>query len=103
VTPLLGANYYRLRSIDYDGASQTSNVIKVEFGGSDYKVTVYPNPTTGGTFNIITNFPRKDGDKILVYNNVGVPVKDINALAAGVYTLYYLSDDKSCVTRFVVR
>jgi hypothetical protein len=40
----LGANYYRLRQIDFDGTSTTSNIISVTPSENKEKLQVYPNP-----------------------------------------------------------
>ncbi|WP_462249263.1 T9SS type A sorting domain-containing protein [Ekhidna sp.] len=38
-----GTNYYQLRQVDYDGASESFNIIRVESALSD-QLVVYPNP-----------------------------------------------------------
>jgi hypothetical protein len=45
--PLLGLNiaYYRLRQVDFDGTSTTSNVISVEQKARGKGLKVYPNPS----------------------------------------------------------
>lgn len=49
-----GKNYYRLRSVDYDGSYEYSNVVFVNWSnGSGIKV--YPNPTVDGTVKIELN------------------------------------------------
>ncbi len=40
-TPLSGNNYYRLKQVDYDGKTEDSKVITINFSGL---ISVYPNP-----------------------------------------------------------
>jgi hypothetical protein len=111
--PIAGSNYYRLRSVDYDGTFATSEVIKVDFTKTDDQVTLYPNPVTGGVFNVLTTFPHEQGDRIKIYNNVGLLVgeRQIDAndtsvgesLTSGIYTLWYVSGSRNCMVRFAVK
>jgi hypothetical protein len=43
--PASGANYYRIKQVDYDGGFSFSNIASVDFQFG--KVTLYPNPTSG--------------------------------------------------------
>ncbi len=43
VQPLKGSNYYRLQTIDIDGSTSYSRIIKINFDGK-YNVSVFPNP-----------------------------------------------------------
>ncbi len=43
--PLLGASYYRLKQVDFDGQYTYSEVISVMVAGVDKSVYLYPNPT----------------------------------------------------------
>ena len=53
-----GANYYRLRQVDYSGAHEFSRMIKVQASGkTEGSMTLYPNPSTDGVFNIRTKQP----------------------------------------------
>lgn len=61
-SPYSGINYYRLKQVDYDGESETFNVISVYFSGlisnsNAYSISVYPNPFY-------------DGDLVLEFNSV---------------------------------
>jgi len=44
--PLQGTNYYRLRQVDTDGASETSHTISVDFQGRTTALHLLPNPAT---------------------------------------------------------
>jgi len=111
--PSTGANYYRLRSVDFDGKFENSKIIKVEFNASADKIRLYPNPVTDGTFSVRTSFARQEGDKVMIYNNVGMLVgetevgaKEINIgkiFTTGLYTLFYVSGSQKYAVRFVVK
>lgn len=44
LAPRLGLNYYRLKQVDFDGASEYSRMIVAQYNGSG-TFRVYPNPT----------------------------------------------------------
>lgn len=47
--PFRGINYYRLRQVDYDGSSEYSNVIMLDFSASLSRgnLRIFPNPLSG--------------------------------------------------------
>ncbi len=47
-----GDNYYRIRSLETNGRSQFSKMVKVNIGKVKGAVSVYPNPVTGGTIKL---------------------------------------------------
>ena len=53
-TPRPGVNYYRLRQVDFDGASENHMIIRIV--NNSFKVgmqaTVYPNPATNDDLNV---------------------------------------------------
>jgi hypothetical protein len=42
--PLPGIAYYRLRQVDFNGASSNSNVVKIEEDGLQSSISIFPNP-----------------------------------------------------------
>ena len=52
--PIAGANYYRLRQVDYDGQFEVHQIILVNHEGhvSDLQVAIYPNPTDQYNLNV---------------------------------------------------
>ncbi|MDX5346388.1 MAG: T9SS type A sorting domain-containing protein [Hymenobacteraceae bacterium] len=53
--PAAGINYYRLKQVDFDGTTEYSKVIAVEFGKTNeaaISMTMYPNPVIDGNLNI---------------------------------------------------
>lgn len=50
-SPLRGLNYYQLVEYDFDGQSQSSSVVSVNFLGNESMITqVYPNPSSDGVY-----------------------------------------------------
>jgi hypothetical protein len=43
--PMKGTNYYKLIEYDFDGQSQSSDVVAVEFSNANVELSAYPNPT----------------------------------------------------------
>ena len=92
--PYPGLSYYRLRQLDFDGASKHSQIVPVQLK-NDITFLVYPNPVSdllfiqGGTENESGRYALKDplGKTVLEIPAAGtslhaVSVKD---LAAGIY------------------
>lgn len=51
--PAAGKNYYRLKQVDNDGTSAYSKIVVVESKGApEMKLSVFPNPVTGGEVNL---------------------------------------------------
>ncbi len=75
----IGLNYYRLKSIDYDGSFEYSEVILVKFT-SNVKLVVSPNPTFG-VVSVQTSMPTTDGLKYKITNQYGVVVAEGSLLA----------------------
>lgn len=53
--PQFGTNYYRIRQVDIDGASTTTEIIVVFAETAEAKFTLFPNPATD-VLNVKTNF-----------------------------------------------
>ncbi len=62
--------FYRIKTVDNDGAFKYSNVELVKAQRLLTKITAYPNPTTG-VFNIRLNAPINGTFDIKVYNSIG--------------------------------
>jgi|GEM_PF-358107 len=67
--PLTGANYYRLVQVDYDGASNTSQVVLVSIT-SLYQITISPNPTSG-VFTLTNKFGAAETLELSLVDAVG--------------------------------
>jgi hypothetical protein len=68
-TKASGANYYRLRQVDFSGRSEMSKVIRVGNSKAEASMKVYPNPVTEGVFTISLD---KAG------SNASVVISDLN-------------------------
>ena len=75
VTPVVGNNYYRLKSVDLDHSFTYSKKIAVLFDEQP-QVLIYPNPARR-VFNIRTNFAPGENDRIRVVNSQGFPVATV--------------------------
>ncbi|MGC4021166.1 MAG: T9SS type A sorting domain-containing protein [Cyclobacteriaceae bacterium] len=94
INPFSGKNYYRLRSVDFDGFTQTFGHIEADFY-SQKKVAVYPNPVTDQRVNIELNFEPGSSTQVTILDQYGVskgsvsfegPSTEIRLeLAAGIY------------------
>ncbi len=71
--PMIGKNYYRLKSIDYDGYTEYFEVVMVDFDGKK-NFAVYPNPTDGIKFNAETNFSPERNAFVTIYSTNGVEI-----------------------------
>ncbi len=69
--PVDGYNYYRIRSVDLDGKTLYTTVVRVFIEVAKPDITIYPNPITNGIVNLqLINQPAGDYG-IRLYNNGG--------------------------------
>lgn len=89
-----GINYYRLKSVDKDGATSFSKVVSVLLTINDSRFTVYPNPAKDyvtikgcniASVQVIDNMGRVV--KVLSLMDATNPTLSVNNLPAGVYHL----------------
>jgi hypothetical protein len=53
-----GYNYYRVRSVDVNGQTALTQIVKVLIGKTIAEISVYPNPATNGVINLqLNNMP----------------------------------------------
>jgi len=107
-SPANGSNYYRLQSIDKDGAKSYSKVVSVQFANGN-RFTVYPNPventlTISGehitTVQLFDNMGRTVSSQSL--HDATNPLILVNRLSAGVYHLrIQTTDGKSSTVGFI--
>lgn len=98
--------YYRLKSVDFDGKTSYSNIIKSELGCISLPITVSPNPSNGiFTISGLTEganikVTTINGREILVNNHVIDYTKiDLSTFAAGVYFLQ-VTTNTGVITHF---
>ena len=104
-TPISGTNYYRLQSVDKNGAISYSKVITVQFANSNNRFTVYPNPVK----NVLT-ISGEHITRVQVLDNMGRvvntqslhdaknPLITVDRLTSGVYHLRIQTTDGSSNT-----
>ena len=110
-SPQSGKNYYRLKAVDYDLAFEYSPVVVAE-SETDKQIVLYPNPAVGGSISVRTNFSPQEGDRIEIYNTLGLKLQEFNVIEfenvlpfndtikRGAYLLRYVSPTYSQVIRF---
>ena len=98
--PANGINYYRLQSVDNDGASTYSKVVSAFLTINDSRLTIYPNPgkdnvTISGnhiaSVQVIDNMGRVV--KVVSLKDATNPTLSVNSLPAGVYHLLIQTTD----------
>ena len=59
LAPLKGNNFYRIKSVENNDLFTYSTIIRIRIDDAIQKITVYPNPVTGGTMAIgVDHIPR---------------------------------------------
>lgn len=113
-SPVIGKNYYRLKSVDLDGSYEYSNVV-VSTIETSKSVSVYPNPSNGDFVNVASNFELSENTKVMIFTYEGALVQQnqvterdsridfVNHLASGIYILKYTSGSYSQTIRFSVK
>ena len=95
-------NYYRIKSVDLDGAASFSNIVKVKIDDQN-EIKIYPNPAQS---SIQTNL--EDGWQTEIYNSLGQPVLqsksnriNVEKLQTGVYLIRAIKGNNMKHTRFL--
>ena len=98
--PANGTNYYRLESVDRDGASSFSKVVSAEIVDSKYEIVVVPNPVKSvaiikgnhiALVQVIDNIGRVV--KTVTFKDATNPTLSVSALPTGVYQLRIQTTD----------
>jgi hypothetical protein len=81
--PIAGLNFYRLKMKDKDAAYSYSNIIRIDMNGMNVGITVYPNPVTGQSVQIVMTGQKKGEYHINIYNNAGQILINTNMISDG--------------------
>ena len=81
--PNQGANFYRIKMIDRNGAHGYSQVVKVVIGKGAPAITVYPNPITGNTVTLQLTNLDKGSYTVSLINKLGQEVYNSKISHAG--------------------
>jgi hypothetical protein len=112
--PLIGKNYYRLKSVDFDGYTEYFNVLLVNFSG-EKTVSIFPNPSDGKVITFAFNFVPEKNTTITIFDNYSSSIEVVSAvdpwqsvtfntsLKSGLYFARIVTKDFVRVERFVVR
>lgn len=98
ITPLQGANYYRLDEVDKDGYIKHLGIKEVTLYSTFNKASLYPNPVTNGSFRLNVNLPSMIENTYLIVDMSGKTVQqgtitsenqkiDVSKLAPGNYAI----------------
>ena len=110
--PLIGKNYYRLTSVDFDNYQEVFKVIVQEFT-HEKEMNVVPNPSDGLSLGLSINFDDPNG-QVALYDNVGISIGMYSVsktgsiifsppLKSGVYFARYSSTSFTKTVRFLVK
>jgi len=71
--PVQGYNYYRIKSVDINGKTAYSNIVKVMIGAGNDKqeISVYPNPVVNGIIHLQLNNQPEGNYGIRLLNKSG--------------------------------
>ncbi len=110
--PNQGDNYYRLKQVDFDGASSFSQIAHIRFESKDYSVKIIPNPVKGNSFEIqlvdlergIATLYDVLGNEILVQplDNGNRNIIPAANLSDGVYFLNINGDSFNQTTKVII-
>jgi Secretion system C-terminal sorting domain len=110
--PMLGKSYYRLTSVDFDGYTESFDILSVVYHG-EKSARVYPNPAVDGKINIELSFAPSEPVNVVVTDLNGVEkgrakaegkaVSFSTELNPGTYLVKISTGDFSKVMRVVVR
>ena len=108
--PFVGDNYYKLKQVDYDGKSESFNVIYVNYDEDNFKVYQYDNnivvKNIGGCINcrlIIYDLMGNVKYNINLEFEVGYNLFHVHNLPPGTYILNLLNPTEFKSKKFIVR
>ncbi|HZY80660.1 MAG TPA: T9SS type A sorting domain-containing protein [Cyclobacteriaceae bacterium] len=110
--PVVGKSYFRLKSVDFDGNTETFNVVSV-VNESQKSVKLFPNPVVDGNLNVEFNFDLTEEANVSVMNLSGTEVAGFKvnsmenlltlSLDAGTYIVKVSSPEINTTTRMIIK
>ncbi|MEL6863727.1 MAG: T9SS type A sorting domain-containing protein [Bacteroidota bacterium] len=113
--PIKGINYYRLLQKDWDGRSDYTSIVEVNFDLLDYPISVFPNPSANGQFTVAVSPQLVQAGKaqLRVFDQLGrqlyeQPVDrtlmelNIESLPSGNYTIHVSDGLQHAQVRLIV-
>lgn len=95
--PIEGKSYYRLKQTDFDGKSETFDMVSVVFESeAEIEVVLYPNPSNGSD-NIFLKVPSSEGENfnVLINDLLGRDfISDLTFIEQNDHTLIIIDFDK---------
>ena len=69
-TPLVGTNFYRIKSVDVSNKETLSNIVSIKMNGTNNSISIYPNPVKNKQLNLqIANVKKGEYNLTLTANN----------------------------------
>lgn len=108
--PYSGISYYRLRQTDFNGYSEVTEMVAVEFYNKN-EISIYPNPNKTGLLKVAGNnsgiaavkILSSDGKLVSSTQNTDVILQEINLglrqFEAGMYFLEFIYESGEVVTK----
>lgn len=109
--PVIGKTYFRLKSVDFDGYTETFNVVAASYEAAK-SVAIFPNPIVDSHLNVNFNFDAQNvvvsftdmtGMEVARYSVNGIENLLTLSLEPGTYVVKVSSTEVNTVMRVVVR
>ncbi len=113
-SPIIGKNYYRLKSVDLDRYTEYFKIISVDYT-QEKQFSLYPNPTEGKSISIKINFPIDEPYNLIILDNLGSEVGRLTdtqpdatliftkPLSNGLYYARFATSSFAKTVRFIVQ
>ncbi len=107
--------YYRLKQTDYNGSFAYSKTIAVKNSENDEGITVSPNPSENGVFDVLMSGKKSDENRVieildltgrpLMRNSVNTSdfIIDLSTFPRGMYIVKIISAEKMVCKKIVYR
>ncbi|HMG68490.1 MAG TPA: T9SS type A sorting domain-containing protein, partial [Chitinophagaceae bacterium] len=74
-SPNSGNNFYRVKSVDFDGHISYSSIVRINTGANTKSsISIYPNPVRGKQLTLQLNNLQKGSFSVKVFNRMGQQV-----------------------------